>query len=355
MTCLACTCSPQRLDLLCQYNKNGSPDSSMLIESWEAFVRDANLMTRTMGAQRAAALFEHAAVTNKVGQTVLRLPQFVHALVHMAYLRSNPVSALGAAHAKPTPLTKAVETLIQHLYSRFMAAPPPRPLTVGKLGGAPAAKGAMMGAMMVPGTPSSMGADSRRHDGRAASPAKRGAGAAASTTAAAAAAAAAAGGGGGRSASTLAAREAHGGLPTAPREAAALPGAAALPAPAPGASGGGASQPPSAAAGRLVPQPSTGGARSLGGASMPPVALADATNSAKVTKLSEDSLIPSACKCSPRRPLPSPQVARRLLEGLPAEQYDGVVYLISGGTKKIILRAGGAPMALEQVSLVNYY
>jgi hypothetical protein len=74
----------------------------MLIEAWESFVRDANLMTRTMGAQRAAALFEHAAVTNKVGQTVLRLPQFVHALVHMAYLRSNPVSALGAAHAKPS-------------------------------------------------------------------------------------------------------------------------------------------------------------------------------------------------------------------------------------------------------------
>ena len=43
---------------------------------------------------------------------------------------------------------------------------------------------------------------------------------------------------------------------------------------------------------------------------MPPVALADATNSAKVTKLSEDSLIPSACKCSPRRPLPSPQVTK---------------------------------------------
>jgi len=274
----------------------------MLIEAWESFVRDANLMTRTMGAQRAAALFEHAAVTNKVGQTVLRLPQFVHALVHMAYLRSNPVSALGAAHAKPTPLPKAVETLIHHLYSRFMATPPPKPLTMWKPGGAPAAKGAMLGApsqsarsegaMMVPGTPSSLGADSRRNDGRAASPAKRGAGAPAAT--------AAGGGGGGRSASTLAAREAHGWLSTAPLAAAALPGAAALPAPAPGASGGGASQgggssqPPAAAAGRLVHQPPTGGARSLGGAGMPPVALADATNSAKVTKLGQGDEIRSA-------------------------------------------------------------
>ena len=85
-------------------------------------------------------------------------------------------------------------------------------------------------------------------------------------------------------------------------------------------------------------------------------ALVTGLNNEQVARrLLEDSLIPSACKCSPRRPLPSPQVARRLLEGLPAEQYDGVVYLISGGTKKIILRAGGAPMALEQVSLVNYH
>ena len=35
----------------------------------------------------------------------------------------------------------------------------------------------------------------------------------------------------------------------------------------------------------------------------------------QVTKLIEDSLIPSACKCSPRRPLPSPQVTKLLEAG----------------------------------------
>ena len=42
------------------------------------------------------------------------------------------------------------------------------------------------------------------------------------------------------------------------------------------------------------------------------------------------------------------QVARRLLDGLPADRYDGVVFLLQGGVKKILLRSGGAPMDLER-------
>ena len=130
----------QLQDIFCQYSKNGSVESSIFLETWEAFVLDANLVTRAIGVQRTRAVFDHAAIKNKLGQPVLRLPQFLQALVHMAYLRSNPVSVLSGG-SKPTPLPKAVDAVIQHLFSRYLKPPPkpprPPPLATGSTSAEP--------------------------------------------------------------------------------------------------------------------------------------------------------------------------------------------------------------------------
>ena len=111
-------------DIFCQYSKNHNPDGTLNLDSWDAFVRDGSLVTRAMGHQRTTAIFEHSAITNKLGQPVLRYPQFLMALINISYLRSNPVSAMTAGRTKPTPLARAVSLLVKHLYSRFMEAPP---------------------------------------------------------------------------------------------------------------------------------------------------------------------------------------------------------------------------------------
>ena len=54
-----------------------------------------------MGVQRTLAIFEHSAILNKLGQPVLRFPQFMQALMTISYLRSNPVSALNAGDNVP--------------------------------------------------------------------------------------------------------------------------------------------------------------------------------------------------------------------------------------------------------------
>ena len=112
-------------DIFCQYSEQQS--------RWHARPRALGLVRARReprdarwgcgGRPRSSSTRER----EQAGQLVLRFPQFMQALINIAYVRSNPVSVLSAGRSKPMPLASR-STASSSTSSRAMEAPaPPAP------------------------------------------------------------------------------------------------------------------------------------------------------------------------------------------------------------------------------------
>ncbi len=67
------------LSIFSRYSRNGGQEGSFGNESWQRFTRDAALVTRALDAGRLTTIFLEASIKTKMGEHVMRVPQFMQA------------------------------------------------------------------------------------------------------------------------------------------------------------------------------------------------------------------------------------------------------------------------------------
>ena len=67
------------LSIFSRYSRNGGQEGSLGNESWQRFTRDAALVTRALDTGRLTSIFLEASIKTKMGEHVMRVPQFVQA------------------------------------------------------------------------------------------------------------------------------------------------------------------------------------------------------------------------------------------------------------------------------------
>ena len=74
-----CGALEEVLSVFSRYSRNGGQEGSLGKESWQRFTRDAALVTRALDAGRLTTIFLEASVETKLGEHVMRFPQFLQA------------------------------------------------------------------------------------------------------------------------------------------------------------------------------------------------------------------------------------------------------------------------------------
>ena len=77
----------QLLSVYSLYSKTKGHESSVTLDGWLRLFRDAALTTRSLNQMRVEQCFEKTAALNKVGNPVLRFPNFLSGMVHAAHFR----------------------------------------------------------------------------------------------------------------------------------------------------------------------------------------------------------------------------------------------------------------------------
>ena len=108
------------LSIFATYTRNGDMEGSLSAEGWLRFTREAALVTRALDADRLSSIFVEASVTTKMGEQVLRAPQFIQALVHVASWRSNPMQDQSTFRSKLVPIPRCIDLLMKHIFAQLM-------------------------------------------------------------------------------------------------------------------------------------------------------------------------------------------------------------------------------------------
>ena len=81
------------LPMFSSYSRNGGQEGSLSQGSWQRFTHEAALVTRALDTDRLASIFLAASITTKVGEQVLRVPQFLQARISPKHACVDPKHA----------------------------------------------------------------------------------------------------------------------------------------------------------------------------------------------------------------------------------------------------------------------